>query len=60
MYRPEQMDVHFSDLRGVDLVKDDVRRSLAMFLAHKTYAETMGGQPRRGCCSKACPAPGRP
>ena len=59
MYRPEQMDVHFSDLRGVDLVKDDVRRSLAMFLAHKTYADTMGGQPRRGLLFEGLPGTGK-
>lgn len=59
MYRPEQMDVGFSDLRGVDLVKDDVRRSLAMFLAHKTYADTMGGHPRRGLLFEGLPGTGK-
>ncbi len=58
-YRPEQMDVAFSDLKGVDLVKDDVIRSLNMFLAHRTYADAMGGKPRRGLLFEGVPGTGK-
>ncbi len=34
-YRPEQIDVRLDDVVGIDAVKDDVVRSLNLFLAHK-------------------------
>ena len=46
-YRPEQIDVKLDEVIGIDAVKDDVIRSLNLFLAHKTFASEMGGTANR-------------
>ncbi len=48
MYRPEQIDVTLDDVKGIEPVKEDVVRSLNLFLAHRSFATEMGGAPRRG------------
>ena len=59
MYRPEQLDVHLDDVVGIDSVKEEVVRSLNLFLAHKTFAGTMGGTPRRGILFEGAPGTGK-
>src|SRR3954465_9024064 len=59
MYRPEQLDVHLDDVVGIDIVKEEVVRSLNLFLAHKTFAGTMGGTPRRGLLFEGAPGTGK-
>ncbi len=58
-YRPEQIGVRLSDVRGIDPVKEDVVRSLNLFLAHKTFASEMGGTPRRGLLFEGSPGTGK-
>ena len=58
-YRPEQIDVTLDSVRGIDGVKDDVVRSLNLFLAHKTFAAEMGGTPRRGLLFEGMPGTGK-
>jgi ATP-dependent Zn protease len=59
MYRPEQLDIHLDDVVGIDIVKEEVVRSLNLFLAHKTFAGTMGGTPRRGLLFEGAPGTGK-
>src|SRR6478672_7559784 len=59
LYRPEQIDVRLDDVRGIDPVKEDVVRSLNLFLAHKTFATEMGGTPRRGLLFEGAPGTGK-
>ena len=59
MYRPEQLDIHLDDVVGIDIVKDEVVRSLNLFLAHKTFSGTMGGTPRRGLLFEGAPGTGK-
>jgi ATP-dependent Zn protease len=59
VYRPDQIDVRLSDVVGIDPVKDEVVRSLNLFLAHKTFASTMGGTPRRGLLFEGPPGTGK-
>ena len=59
MYRPEQLDVHLDDVVGIDVVKEEVVRSLNLFLAHKTFSGTMGGTPRRGILFEGAPGTGK-
>jgi len=59
MFRPEQIDVALDDVRGIDQVKEDVIRSLNLFLAHKTFAAEMGGTPRRGLLFEGAPGTGK-
>jgi len=48
VYRPEQIDVRFEDVKGLAAVSEDVRRSLDLFLSARTFRRSMGGTPRRG------------
>ncbi len=59
VFRPEQIDVQLADVRGIDLVKDEVVRSLNLFLAHRTFAAEMGGTPRRGLLFEGAPGTGK-
>jgi cell division protease FtsH len=59
MYRPEQIDITIDDVKGIDVVKEDVVRSLNLFLAHKTFAEETGGSPRRGLLFEGAPGTGK-
>jgi ATP-dependent Zn protease len=58
-YRPEQIDVSLDEVKGIDGVKDDVVRSLQLFLAHKAFATQMGGTPRRGLLFEGQPGTGK-
>ena len=58
-YRPEQIDVTLDTVIGIDSVKDDVARSLSLFLAHKTFAAEMGGTARRGLLFEGAPGTGK-
>ena len=58
-YRPEQIDTTLADVVGIDGVKEDVVRSLNLFLAHKTFASEMGGTPRRGLLFEGAPGTGK-
>ncbi len=59
MYRPEQIDVTLADVKGIDPVKEDVVRSLNLFLAHKQFSDEMGGTPRRGLLFEGDPGTGK-
>jgi cell division protease FtsH len=58
-YRPEQIDITLDDVKGVDAVKEDVVRSLNLFLAHRTFTREMGGTPRRGLLFEGVPGTGK-
>ena len=59
IYRPEQITTTLDDVVGIDGVKDDVVRSLNLFLAHKTFRDEMGGTPRRGLLFEGAPGTGK-
>ncbi len=59
VYRPEQIEVGLDDVVGIDGVKDDVVRSLNLFLAHRTFSQEMGGTPRRGLLFEGAPGTGK-
>ncbi len=59
VYRPEQITTTLDDVVGIDQVKDDVVRSLNLFLAHKTFRDEMGGSPRRGLLFEGAPGTGK-
>lgn len=58
-YRPEQLDVGLGDVVGIEPIKEDINRSLDLFLAHKTFAREMGGSPRRGLLFEGPPGTGK-
>ncbi len=59
IYRPEQLHVRLDDVIGIDVVKEDVLRSLNLFLAHRSFAAEMGGTPRRGLLFEGAPGTGK-
>jgi cell division protease FtsH len=59
LYRPEQITTRLDDVIGIDPVKEDVVRSLNLFLAHKQFSEEMGGTPRRGLLFEGAPGTGK-
>jgi ATP-dependent Zn protease len=59
VYRPEQIDVSLDDVKGLDPVKEDVERSLDLFLASRTFRTRMGGRPRRGLLFEGAPGTGK-
>jgi cell division protease FtsH len=59
MFRPEQIDIRLSDVVGIDGVREEVVRSLNLFLAHREYTDKMGGRPRRGLLFEGPPGTGK-
>ncbi|WP_432515255.1 AAA family ATPase [Kineococcus sp. SYSU DK001] len=59
LFRPEQIDVSLDDVKGLDPVKEDVERSLDLFLAARTFRSRMGGRPRRGLLFEGPPGTGK-
>jgi ATP-dependent Zn protease len=59
VYRPEQVDVKLDEVIGIDPIVEDVRRSLDLFWAHRTFADRTGGRPRRGLLFEGAPGTGK-
>src|SRR5579862_1518204 len=59
LYRPNEIDTGFDDVRGAELVMEEVVKSLNLFLAHKTFSEQMGGSPRRALLFEGPPGTGK-
>jgi ATP-dependent Zn protease len=59
LFRPEQIDIGFDDVKGLAAVKEDVVRSLDLFLAARTFRQEMGGSPRRGLLFEGPPGTGK-
>ncbi|GAB2687846.1 AAA family ATPase [Thalassiella azotivora] len=58
-YRPEQISVRMDDVKGLAPVKEDVGRSLDLFLAGRSFRRDMGGTPRRGLLFEGSPGTGK-
>lgn len=59
LYRPSEISVGFDDVVGIGVVKDEVIKSLNLFLAYKTFSERMGGNPRRALLFEGPPGTGK-
>ncbi len=59
LYRPEQIDVTLDDVKGLGPVKEDVERSLDLFLGARSFRRDMGGRPRRGLLFEGPPGTGK-
>lgn len=59
VYRPEEIGVTLDDVKGADVVVEEVVKTLNLFLAHKTFKERMGGTPRRGVLFEGPPGTGK-
>ena len=58
-FRPTEIEVGFADVRGMDVVLEEVVRTLNLFLGFKTFREAMGGTPRRGILFEGPPGTGK-
>jgi len=59
LFRPSEIETGFADVRGAGSVVEEVVKSLNLFLAHKTFAERMGGSPRRALLFEGPPGTGK-
>jgi ATP-dependent Zn protease len=49
----------FTDVRGIDVVVEEVTRTLQIFLTYKTFRDELGGNPRRGILFEGKPGTGK-
>src|SRR5687767_5455912 len=47
LYRSSEIKIGMDDVRGAGIIKEEVQRTLDLFLAYKTFQDTMGGTPRK-------------
>ncbi|HUY20923.1 MAG TPA: AAA family ATPase [Acidimicrobiales bacterium] len=59
LYRPNEIETRFTDVVGAPVVVDEVIKTLNLFLAHKTFAEHMGGSARRAILFEGPPGTGK-
>ena len=59
LYRPSEIPITFDDVVGLGIVKDEVIRTLNLFLAFKTFRDRMGGTPRRAILFEGPPGTGK-
>src|SRR5204863_114762 len=59
LYRPSEIDVAMSDVKGAGVVVEEVIKTLNLFLAHKTFRDKMGGTPRRAILFEGPPGTGK-
>jgi cell division protease FtsH len=58
-FSPEQIGLGFQDVRGLDVVVEEVTRTLQIFLTYKTFRDELGGNPRRGILFEGKPGTGK-
>jgi ATP-dependent Zn protease len=58
-FSPDQIGITFEDVRGIDIVLEEVTRTLQIFLAYKTFKDELGGNHRRGVLFEGSPGTGK-
>jgi ATP-dependent Zn protease len=59
MYRPSEISTTLDDVVGLGMVKDEVVKTLNLFLAYRTFRDKMGGNPRRAILFEGPPGTGK-
>jgi cell division protease FtsH len=59
LIRPGETEVGLEDVVGIDGIKAEVVRSVNLFLAHRTFRDSMGGSARRGVLFEGPPGTGK-
>lgn len=59
LYRSSEIDTSFADVKGAPVVVEEVIKTLNLFLAHKTFKDSMGGTPRRAILFEGPPGTGK-
>jgi ATP-dependent Zn protease len=58
-YDPSEIDITLDDVVGLGPVKDEVVKSLNLFLGYQTFRKVMGGNPRKGVLFEGPPGTGK-
>jgi ATP-dependent Zn protease len=59
MYRPSEIPITLDDVVGLGTVRDEVVKTLNLFLAFRTFRDRMGGNPRRAILFEGPPGTGK-
>ncbi|HEX7169054.1 MAG TPA: AAA family ATPase [Acidimicrobiales bacterium] len=59
LYRASEIDTSLDDVVGCEVVKEEIVKTLNLFLAHKTFREKMGGNARRAILFEGPPGTGK-
>jgi cell division protease FtsH len=59
LFRPSEINTGLDDVVGAEVVKEEVVKTLNLFLAHKTFKEAMGGTARRAILFEGPPGTGK-
>lgn len=59
IYRPEQIAIGFSDVKGLGKVVGEVRHTLQVMLDYEAFRNNLGGNPRRGVLFEGPPGTGK-
>ena len=59
LYRPHDIDTGLDDVVGCDVVREEVVRTLNLFLANDTVRDQLGATPRRGVLFEGPPGTGK-
>jgi ATP-dependent Zn protease len=59
LYRSSEIAIGMDDVRGAGIVKEEVTRTLDLFLAYRTFRDAMGGTPRRAILFEGPPGTGK-
>jgi cell division protease FtsH len=58
-WRPEQLEVGLDDVKGLGPLRDEVTKTLNLFLGYATFKDRLGGNPRRGILFEGRPGTGK-
>ena len=59
LYRPDELTMTFDDVRGSEGLVEEVTKTINLFLAHQTFADQMGGSPRKAILFEGPPGTGK-
>ena len=59
LFRPDEMTMTFADVRGSEGLVEEVTKTLNLFLAHRRFADEMGGSPRKAILFEGPPGTGK-
>jgi cell division protease FtsH len=58
-FQPSEISVGFEDVVGLGVVRDEVVKTLNLFLAYQTFRDRMGGNPRKAILFEGPPGTGK-
>jgi ATP-dependent Zn protease len=58
-FDPSEIEVSLDDVVGLGVVRDEVVKTLNLFLAYKTFRDRMGGNPRKAILFEGPPGTGK-